>query len=304
MDTGASSDCLGVIHNPVLLEECLRFLNPRPGGRYIDCTLGTGGHAIAILDRSLPRGRLLGIDADPAAIGIAGERLRPYGSNVTLVSDNFCNLQEVWAKCDFGAADGILFDLGMSALQLEDRSRGFSFRFDAPLDMRFAPTQHKTASAIVNELPESELAALLRTYGEERRSRAVARNIVANRPINDTLQLANVIKRIMPRGGTLRIAVNQEIDSLGEALRQTIDILAPGGRLAVISYHSLEDRVVKQFMRRESLDCLCPPRVPVCACGHTKTLKMVTRKVVTPSSDEIGANPRSRSARLRVAERL
>ena len=254
------------------------------------------------------------MDADPQAIEVARERLKPYSQNVTLVNANFRNLQDICAKYNFPAADGILFDLGMSSLQLEDSSRGFSFRFDAPLDMRFGPTTPTTAAMMVNGLPESELAALLWRYGEERHSRLIARAIVASRPITSTLQLARVVERVVARSGrlhpatrtfqALRIAVNEELANLETALGQTTGLLVPGGRLAVISYHSLEDRLVKEFMRREAQACLCPSRIPVCTCGHLATLRLVHRKAIVPSPMEQEANPRSRSAKLRVAERI
>lgn len=313
-DIGKDGESTTVIHTPVLLRECIDLLNIRPGGRYIDCTVGTAGHAIAFLERSSPGGRLLGIDSDPKAIEIARDRLKPYGENAVLADENFRDLQDICARYGFHAVDGILFDLGMSSLQLDDSNRGFSFRFDAPLDMRFSPTQPTTAASIVNRLSEAELAALLEEYGEERRSRLIARKIVASRPVNTTLELVDVVKQVVGRSGrlhpatrtfqALRIAVNQELTNLEEALKQTIDLLAPGGRLAVISYHSLEDRLVKRFMHQESKGCLCPPNVPVCTCGHTTTLKLINRKAIMPSFAEREANPRSRSAKLRVAERL
>ncbi|MBL7209196.1 MAG: 16S rRNA (cytosine(1402)-N(4))-methyltransferase RsmH [Dehalococcoidia bacterium] len=313
-DIGKDGEFATVIHTPVLLRECSDLLNIRPGGRYIDCTVGTAGHAVAFLDRSSPGGRLLGIDSDPTAIDIAKNRLKPYGENAVLANENFRDLQNICARYGFHPADGILFDLGMSSLQLDDSNRGFSFRFDAPLDMRFSPTQPTTAASIVNKLSEAELAGLIEKYGEERRSRLIARNIVASRPVNTTLELVDVVKQVVGRSGrlhpatrtfqALRIAVNQELTNLEEALKQTIDLLTPGGRLAVISYHSLEDRLVKRFMHQESKGCLCPPNVPVCTCGHTTTLTLVNRKIVTPSSAERKANPRSRSAKLRVAQRL
>jgi len=298
----------------VLLQECVDFLVVRPGGRYIDCTLGTAGHARTLLARSSPEGRLLGIDADPLAIEIAKERLKSYSGRIVLANENFKNLQDICRRYDFHPVDGVILDLGMSSLQLDDPNRGFSFRFDAPLDMRLAPAQSTTAATVVNEFPEAELASLLQRYGEERRSRAIAKRIVANRPINSTQQLAEIVGQVVGFGGkihpatrtfqALRIAVNEELDNLEEALKQAVELLAPGGRVAVISYHSLEDRTVKSFMRRESKDCLCPPKVPICTCGHTATLSIVNRRVITSSSAERQVNPRSRSAKLRVAERL
>jgi 16S rRNA (cytosine1402-N4)-methyltransferase len=303
-----------VTHTPVLLRESVQLLDVRLGGHYVDCTIGTGGHALAILERSTPEGRLLGIDLDPKALEVAAKRLEAYGGNMILVNDNFRHLESICARFQFHPVDGILFDLGMSWLQLEDPSRGFSFRFEGPLDMRFGLTQPVTAASLVNRLSETELASLLERYGEERRGRLIAREIVAGRPFSTTLQLVSAIEQVLRRSGrihpatrtfqALRIAVNQELSNLEEALSQTTRLLRPGGRLAVISYHSLEDRLVKRFMHQESTDCLCPPNVPVCRCGHTATLRLVNRKPITPSQDEKETNPHSRSAKMRVAERL
>ncbi|MDM7999437.1 MAG: 16S rRNA (cytosine(1402)-N(4))-methyltransferase RsmH [Dehalococcoidia bacterium] len=302
-------------HTPVLLHTTVELLNVRPGGRYADATVGTGGHAEAILRICLPGGLLLGIDADPKALEVARQRLAPHGDAVTLVNDNFRHLETICRTNGFYPVDGILFDLGLSSLQLEDRDRGFSFMFDAPLDMRFSPTQKTTAATILNSYAEKDLAALLWDYGEERHSRLIARRIVSMRPVTSTRQLVEAIEsipgmtsgRIHPATRTfqaLRIAVNRELDNLAEALQQTVRILAVGGRLAVISYHSLEDRLVKRFMQQESKACLCPPQVLSCTCHHIPTLRLITRKPITPPEDEIRRNPRSRSAKLRVAERI
>lgn len=302
-------------HTPVLLRTTVELLNVRPGNRFVDATLGTGGHAEAILRLCTPGGSILGIDADPKALDIARRRLSPYSEAIILVNDNFRHLEAICQAHDFCPADGILLDLGLSSLQLDDRDRGFSFRFDAPLDMRFGPEEPTTAAKILNSFSEQDIAAILWDYGEERHSRQIARRIVAIRPIETTMQLVDAIQdlpgmtsgRIHPATRTfqaLRIAVNREMESLKEVLRQSLRVLAKGGRLAVISYHSLEDRSVKQFMQMESKACLCPPEVPVCSCGHTPTLRLVNRKAVTPSEEEKRDNPRSRSAKLRVAERL
>ncbi len=302
-------------HTPVLLRTTVELLNVRPGGRFVDATLGTGGHAEAILQLCSPGGSLLGIDADPKALDVARLRLSPHGQAVTLVNDNFRYIEAICRAHDFYPADGILLDLGMSSLQLDDKDRGFSFRYDAPLDMRFGPDQSTTAAKILNSFAEKDIAALLRDYGEERHSRLIARRIVAIRPIETTMQLVNAIEhlpgmtpgRIHPATRTfqaLRIAVNREMENLEEVLSQTVRVLAKGGRLAVISYHSLEDRLVKHFMQAESKTCLCPPEVPVCTCGHTPTLRLVNRKAIAPSEEEMRDNPRSRSAKLRVAERI
>jgi len=231
-----------------------------------------------------------------------------------LANESFRYLEDICIRYNFRSVDGILFDLGISSLQLEDSSRGFSFKFDAPLDMRFNPAQPITAANIVNNFSEAELASLLRKYGEERQSRLIARKIVSSRPVNTTLQLVSIVKQALGVGGkihpatrtfqALRIAVNQELTNLEEALKQTINLLGSGGRLVVINYHSLEDRLVKEFMHRESKGCLCPPNTPICTCGHFPTLKLINRKAITPSPAERETNPRSRSAKLRVAERL
>lgn len=305
---------LAPAHIPVLVEEAIGALSVQPGGRYIDCTLGGGGHAAAILERSLPGGQLLGVDADPEAIKIGRERLGA-SSSVLLVNDNFVNLQAICYKYDFLPVHGILFDLGLSSLQLNDNGRGFSFQHDASLDMRFNPGQELTAADIVNTYSETELAHLIRTYGEEGYSRPIARRIVRERPLESTLQLARMIEavigsrrgRIHPATKTfqaLRIAVNQELEYLESALRQAVDLLGFEGRLVVISYHSLEDRLVKQYFRRESMGCICPPSVPTCVCGHTASLRLINKRVIVPSAVEVQINPRSRSAKLRAAERI
>ncbi len=303
------------IHIPVLFQAVLDGLQVRPGGRYIDATVGGGGHAAGILASSSPDGCLLGLDRDPAAVETAHARLTPYAGRVVLVCSSFGRLAEIARARDFVPADGVLFDLGLSSLQLADPTRGFAFRTDGPLDMRFDPTTGgPTAADLVNELPAEELAALLYRYGEERQARRIVEAIVAARPLHTTKELAAVVEGVVGRRGrihpatrtfqALRIAVNDELAALEAALPRTVEVLAPGGRLAVISFHSLEDRLVKRFMRRESRDCICSPEVPVCTCNHKATLGLVTRKPVRPTADEIAANPRSRSARLRVAERM
>jgi 16S rRNA (cytosine1402-N4)-methyltransferase len=301
-------------HTPVMLSESLRALAVQPGGRYIDCTLGGGGHAAAILDHSSPGGQLLGIDADPNAIEVARERLQHYKDSTLLINDNFVNLQSICIKYDFFPVHGILFDLGFSSLQLNGNGRGFSFQYDAPLDMRFSPHQGVTAADIVNTSSESELAHLIRTYGEEGHSHRIASLIVKERPIETTRQLARLIEKAVSRRGrlhpatktfqALRIAVNHELEYLETALRQAIDLLGFEGRLVVISYHSLEDRIVKQLMQREARRCICPPDTPTCICGHIPRLRLINKKVITPSAMEIDLNLRSRSAKLRAAERI
>ncbi len=304
---------LAPTHIPVMVKETIEALNVQPGGRYIDCTVDGGGHAAAILSHSAPGGQLLGIDADPEAIKIASNRLAAYGSSVRLANENFVNLSAICYRYDFSPVHGILFDLGLSSLQLDSDGRGFSFQHDAPLDMRFSPGQKITAADIVNTYSETDLERLIRTYGEESFSRQIAHRIVEARPITTTLQLAQVIAQLVgQRRGkihpatrtfhALRIAVNQELENLASALEQAIKLLGWQGRLVVISYHSLEDRIVKQFMRREAKDCICPPSAPACVCQHNASLRILNKKVITPSPVEVQVNPRSRSARLRAAE--
>ncbi|MCD6453165.1 MAG: 16S rRNA (cytosine(1402)-N(4))-methyltransferase RsmH [Dehalococcoidales bacterium] len=286
-------------HTPVLLNEVIQALGVQPGGRYVDSTVGGGGHAAAILEHSSPGGQLLGIDADPEAIQAAQEKLRAYRNSVRLVNDNFINLEAICLKYNFQPVHGILLDLGLSSLQLSESGRGFSFRYDAPLDMRFSPHQERTAADIINRSSETELAHLIRTYGEETRYHQIAHRIVEQRPLQTTLELAQTIERatggrrgkIHPATRTfqaLRIAVNDELKHLELALEQAVNLLGFGGRLVVISYHSLEDRIVKQFTRRESLG----------------RIRLINRKVITASPAEVQANPRSRSAKLRAAERI
>jgi len=302
-------------HVSVLYQPVLEYLNVRPGGVYLDGTLGAGGHAAGVLQQSAPNGRLLGLDQDPDAISFARERLAPFGERVSLIHASFVQMGELVPRLGWDPLDGILLDLGFSSRQLDDPDRGFSFLRVGPLDMRMDPTANLTAAELVNEWPQADLADILFQYGEERDSRRIARAIVAARPIETTAQLAAVVSgAVRGKGGgihpatrtfqALRIAVNRELEVLEQVLPQAVSLLRPGGRLAIISFHSLEDRIVKQFYRRESQDCLCPPEIPVCVCQHRATLKNITRKPIRPTPAEIAANPRSRSARLRVAERI
>ncbi len=303
-------------HVPVLLNEVLHYLQPRPGGTYIDATVGGGGHAEAILEASAPDGRLLGLDADPDALGRSHRRLHRFGRRVVLVQAHFDQLENIAHREGFVPADGILMDLGVSSDQLEDASRGFSFLKPGPLDMRMDPSLSHTAADLVNTLDEAELAHLIRRYGEEPHARRIARAIVRARPIYTTTELADLIARVVPRRPrqrlhpatrtfqALRIAINDELGALERALPQALRVLRPGGRLVVISFHSLEDRIVKHFFRREAQDCICPPRQPVCTCGHKAQVRILTRKPVTPGPEEIDRNPRSRSAKLRAVEKL
>jgi len=306
-------------HIPVLLAPVLDLLRVEalPKGRFVDGTVGAGGHAEAILERA-PESRLLGLDRDPAALALARERLAPFGARATLVHASYEDMPAqvtAWLG-DAAQVDGILLDLGVSSMQLDQAERGFAFLQDGPLDMRFDPASDApTAADLVNLLDANELAEILYRYGEERHSRRIAQAIVAARPIHTTRELAGVVARaqrgprekIHPATRTfqaLRIAVNDELGAVERALPRAIDLLRPGGRLAVISFHSLEDRIVKQTFKREATDCLCPPRQPVCTCGHTARVTLITRKPVEADDAEIARNPRSRSAKLRVVERL
>lgn len=302
-------------HQPVLYNEIIHLLQPHRAGRYVDGTLGAAGHAWGILKTSEPDGLILGFDIDDHALQLARARLEEFGNRAKLVHDSFTNLANQLTAMGWGKVDGILLDLGLSSMQIDTPERGFSFRQDALLDMRFDLRNPVRAVNLVNNLSEKELADLLYTFGEERRSRKVARAIIRARPIETTLQLANVVADATSSGRrgmhpatrtfqALRIAVNQELDALQEVLPQAVDSLNPNGRLAVISYHSLEDRIVKQFFRRESTDCICPPKQPVCDCGHLASIRRITRRPVRPQKDEIERNPRARSARLRVVEKL
>ncbi|MBI3941892.1 MAG: 16S rRNA (cytosine(1402)-N(4))-methyltransferase RsmH [Chloroflexi bacterium] len=302
-------------HTPVLPGEVLDALQPHPGGVYIDGTVGAGGHSQLILHAAGPGSRLLGLDADPDALARAGERLASFGERIVLVHSNFADLFEVAQEYGFTPCDGILLDLGLSSMQLSDGGRGFSFQQDGPLDMRFDPSQPETAADLLNNLPEQELANLIYEYGEEHQSRRIARAIVQARPLRTTRQLADLVARVTGRGRqgihpatrtfqALRIGVNEELQMLEKVLPQALRCLKPGGRLAVISFHSLEDRIVKNFFQQEARDCICPPEQPICTCHHHSTLAIITRRPVQSTEEEISRNPRSRSAKLRLAERL
>jgi 16S rRNA (cytosine1402-N4)-methyltransferase len=302
------------VHIPVLLQSVLTFLDVKPGGTYVDGTVGAGGHAASILAASSPDGRLLGLDRDPEALRLAAQRLASFGDRVTLRHGSFVFLGSLAE--DVAPVDGILLDLGLSSMQLDDPGRGFAFSREGPLDMRFDPTSPgPTAADLVNDRSVQDLADILYRYGEERQSRRIARAIAAARPLRTTTELAEVVsaarrgrrERIHPATRTfqaLRIAVNDELGALETVLPQAVDLLAPGGRLVVISFHSLEDRIVKHYFRQEATDCVCPPDFPICACDHQPRLEVLTSKPVRPDEEEVEANPRARSARLRAAERL
>ena len=302
-------------HKPVLYKEIIHALCPHDKGLYVDGPVGAGGHARGILEASSPDGQLLGLDLDPQALSLAREVLSPFGDRATLIQSSYRNIKVHLKAVGWSQVDGVLLDLGVSSMQLDTAERGFSFRYDAPLDMRFDPNGVVTAADLVNGMPENELADLIYTYGEERRSRQIARAIVSQRPIYRTLELAEVIRgaiktesrRRHPATRTfqaLRIAVNDELETIEEVLPEIVNVLAPGGRLAVISFHSLEDRLVKNYFRKESQDCVCPPRQIMCNCDHHASLREISRRPVRPEEPEIQSNPRARSDRLRIAEKL
>lgn len=301
-------------HVPVLYHEIIHALCPVTQGLYVDGTVGAGGHAWGILESSSPDGKLMGLDLDPQALALAQKRLAPFGERVILRQASYTSLAEQIATLGWPAVDGIVLDLGLSSMQLDTPGRGFSFRVEAPLDMRFDPQGYVTAADLVNGLPEAELADLIYRYGEEPRSRPIARAIMNRRPLHTTLELAQVVAGVIkPERGkihpatrtfqALRIAVNDELRSIETVLPRAMNALAPGGRLAVISFHSLEDRIVKTYFRRESQDCLCPPKQPVCTCGHKASLREISRRPIRPEENETINNPRARSARLRIAEK-
>ena len=306
-------------HKPVLLEESLTALAIRPEGTYVDGTLGRAGHSREILRRLSAGGRLIGIDRDMAAIEAAGERLAEFGDRVTLVHGNFCDLSEILASLRVDRVDGMLFDLGVSSPQLDEARRGFSYMHDAPLDMRMDASAALDARQVVNTWSGEELRRILYEYGEERYAPQIARAIVRRReekPIETTGELVEVIRSAMPAAAlrekqhpakrsfqAVRIAVNGELEALEPMLRSAAEALRPGGRLAVITFHSLEDRIVKQTLKELATGCICPPEFPVCVCGRKPRLKLVSRKPIVSGAAELAENPRARSAKLRVAER-
>lgn len=306
-------------HVPVLLQSAIDLLSPGPGGVYVDGTLGGGGHAEEILRRSAPDGRLIGIDRDPDAVSRCRVRLGTYGSRAALRQANFSDVRRVVRESGFPEVDGILLDLGVSWFHVKTPERGFSFMLEGPLDMRMDAGAGRTAADLVNGLSRDELEKIIREYGEEKKARAVAGAIERARaggPITTTVQLAGIVSRVFPPSSqrrihpatrtfqALRIAVNDEISSLELGLAEMISLLKPGGRIVVITFHSLEDRVVKQAFSASAKGCVCPPRFPVCACGRRPGLRILTKKPVTPGADEVEANPAARSAKLRAAEKI
>ena len=307
-------------HRPVLLEECLEALAIRPDGTYLDGTLGRGGHSEGIARRLGPGGRLLCIDRDQQAIDEASVRLAPWADRIVFLHGNFADLDDLLCGAGVDKVDGMLFDLGVSSPQLDDPDRGFSYMHDAPLDMRMDRSEGLTAWTVVNEWPRDELRRILSQYGEERYAPAIAAAIERARsaaPIGTTLQLVDVIRSAMPAAAlrekqhpakrsfqAIRIAVNDELTAVSRMMRAAIDHLAPGGRLAVISFHSLEDRIVKTELAAAAKGCDCPPSFPVCVCGKTPLVRLTPRKPILPTPQELTENPRARSAKLRVAEKL
>ena len=306
------------IHRPVLLDECIQSLAIRPEGLYVDGTLGRGGHSGEIA-RRLTSGRLIAIDRDQAALDAAQVRLADCMERVTLVHGNFRQMPEILKQLEVPVVDGILLDLGVSSPQLDDTERGFSYQKDAPLDMRMDRSQPLTAAMVVNQWPEAQLREVLRTYGEERYAGSIAAAIVRSRvkqPIATTLQLVDVIRGAMPAAALrekqhpakrsfqgIRIAVNDELAAVSDAVAAAIPLLKPGGRLCVISFHSLEDRIVKRELAKAAKGCTCPPEFPVCICGKTPQVVLKPRKPILPGAEELKTNPRARSAKLRVAEK-
>ena len=306
-------------HISVLLQECLDGLDIKPDGIYVDGTLGGAGHSSQIAKR-LTTGRLIGIDRDPVALKAAGQRLEPYGDKVTLVHANFCQIAEVLQRLNIPAVDGILLDLGVSSPQLDDGARGFSYMADAPLDMRMNGEDAFDAGQLVNTWPQEELRRILYEYGEERYAPQIASAICRRReqkPIRTTLELVDIIRSAMPPAAlrekqhpakrsfqAIRIAVNDELGSVEQVMRDAIPLLNPGGRLAVITFHSLEDRIVKTAMAETARGCICPPSFPVCVCGKKPQVRLISRKPIVATEEELQINPRSRSAKLRVCEKL
>jgi 16S rRNA (cytosine1402-N4)-methyltransferase len=311
---------MGAPHRPVLLKETLNYLVPERGGLFVDCTVGLGGHSEAIL-KSSPDTRILGLDLDPAALEYSRQRLASFGERFRAVQANFRKIETVMREAGEHDAAGILVDLGVSSLQFDSPERGFSFRFDAPLDMRMDPTAGPTAADLLQQLPETEIARIIFEFGEERHSRRIARRIVERRaqgqPVTTTAELAELVRgavgggrkrqQIHPATRTfqaLRIAVNNELEGLGEFVDTAVELLAADGRFVAISFHSLEDRIVKRELRRLSGICECPPRLPVCACGARKAIEILTRRPIAPGDREVDENPRARSAKLRAARKI
>jgi len=304
-------------HIPVLFNETIEMLDCKPGDIIVDGTLGGGGHAQAILERILPGGTLIGIDRDPDALEAASRRLDKYQDSLITIHDNFANLESILDRLGIEAIDGMIMDLGVSSYQLDKGSRGFSYQSNAPLDMRMDPTQELSAHDVVNKYDERRLARIISQYGEERWAARIAKFIVNNRPINTTAELTQVIKAAIPakarRQGphpakrtfqAIRIEVNKELEILEDAIESAVSKLRSGARLCIITFHSLEDRIVKNTFKKLQNPCTCPPDVPICICGNQPLVEVITRKPIIPSEQEISQNPRSRSAKLRACQKL
>lgn len=307
-------------HVPVLLSETIEYIAPRPGGTYVDCTLGGAGHSLEILQKMQLTGRLIAIDQDESAVAVARQRMKVFGETVTIVHGSFGDLGAIVKAQGVSGVDGVLYDLGVSSPQLDEADRGFSYMADAPLDMRMDRRSATTAADLVNGLPVDQLARVIMEYGEDRWAARIAQFVVAARSrerIATTGQLVDAIKAAIPAAArrtgphpakrtfqALRIAVNDELGVFARSLEDAIGLLNPGGRICVISFHSLEDRIAKEMFSKHARECVCPPGLPVCMCQHVRTLKVLTRKPVTPSETELTYNPRARSSKLRVAERI
>ena len=308
------------VHKPVLFDECMENLNIKADGIYVDGTLGGAGHSLGIAKSLNKNGTLIGIDRDVEALAVSKQRLAEVNPKVMLVNDNHKNIKEILANLGIYKADGILLDLGVSSYQLDNKDRGFSYRFDAPLDMRMNTNDKMTAKTVVNECTKEELIKIFRDYGEEKWSARIAEFIVTERekkPIETTFELVDIIKAAVPAGAreekghpakrvfqAIRIYVNEEISELENAVRNAIDSLAVGGRLCIITFHSLEDRIVKEVFNEEAKSCICPPDFPTCVCGKKSRIKLVNRKPILPTDEELEVNLRAHSAKLRVAEKI
>jgi len=306
------------IHKPVLVKEVLELLEPSKNQNFIDCTLGAGGHTKALLDLTKPNGKVLAIDWDENAIDVAKESLKQYSPRLVLINGNYINLKEIVLENNFENINGILLDLGLSSDQLESSGRGFSFQKDEPLDMRYSTDSSLTAAQIINSWSEKELKRIFKELGEEKRVHKIAAEIIKyrrKRKIKTTKQLVEIIQRVKGKQQSrihpatkvfqaLRITVNNELENIESTLKQAIEIMPSESKIAVISFHSLEDKIVKHFFQKESKNCICPPEIPECRCEHKTSLKIKTKKPIIASEEEVAENPRSRSAKLRVAERI
>ena len=302
-------------HRPVLYQETIQYLTAKHAKRFLDCTAGAGGHSEGLLCESSPDSELIALDLDPTAIALSQERLKPFGNRAKVIKASYLEAPQVLQAQEWNGVDGILMDLGVSSMQFDQAERGFSFRFDAPLDMRFDPHKGQSAADLVNSLSESDLAQIIWEYGEEKFSRRIAKAIVQARPLYTTFELADLVRKAVGKTReqqdqatrtfqALRIAVNDELNVISQAIPSLIELLKTKGRIAIISFHSLEDRIIKNVFRQASLDCICPPEKLICDCGHQATVKVLTKRPITASEDELHTNPRSRSAKLRVAEKL